>query len=89
MVQDKFANSADSLTSPASKCFAITPSDSEVFASSTKALYVGTGGDVALITVESDEAVTFRNTIAGSILDIRARQVLATGTTAQDLVGLA
>lgn len=89
MVQDKFENSVDSLTAPASKCFTIAPSDSEFFAYSTKALYVGTGGDIALVTVGSDEAVTFRNTIAGSILDIRVRQVLATGTTAQDLVGLA
>lgn len=89
MVQDKFENAIESLTSPASKCFEITPSDTEIFADATKAIYIGTGGDVALIAVGSDNPVTFRNTIGGSILDVRVRQVLATGTTAQDLVGLA
>lgn len=86
---DSFQNAADSLTAPASRCFAITPSDSAAIPVSTKAIYVGGGGDIAVLTVGSDTPVTFRNTIAGSILDVRVRQVLATGTTAQDLVGLA
>jgi hypothetical protein len=89
MPQDKFENTADSLISPASDCFGVTPSDSLDLARSTRAIYVGTGGDLKVLTIGSSSPVTFRNIISGSILDIRIRQVFATGTTAQDLVGLA
>ena len=44
MLQDKFENSVDSLTSPASNCFAIVPSDSSDLVNATKAIYIGSGG---------------------------------------------
>lgn len=89
MPQDMFEHTADSLISPASDCFAVTPSDTIALARTTRAIYVGTGGDLAVQTIGSSSPVTFRNVISGSILDIRIGQVFATGTTAQDLVGLA
>ena len=89
MLHDKFENSVDSVTAPASECFSITPSDTNELAVATKAIYIGSGGDLAVIAVGSDTPVTFRDTITGSILDIRVRQVLVTGTTAQELIGLA
>lgn len=88
MLEDPFASSANSLSSPAAECFAITPSDSADLPRATKAIYVGTGGDIVLRAVESDSDVTLRNTIGGSILDIRVRALRDTGTSAQDIVGL-
>jgi len=51
------------------------------------ALYVGEVGDVAVIT-ESGESVIFVAVPAGSILPIRVKRVLATGTDADSIVGL-
>lgn len=89
MTQDKFSSAIDSLTAPSSFCFAITPDDNADLTQATKAIYVGSEGDLTVMTVNSDTPVTFSNTISGSILDIRVQRVLATGTTAQNLVGLA
>ena len=88
MIDDPFKNAADSLIAPCADCFAITPDDSGDLPRATKAIYVGTGGDIVLRAVGSDEDIVFRNAISGSILDIRVRAVRATGTAAADLVGL-
>lgn len=74
---------------PAGHCFDIVPSDGVELSEVTKAIYIGSGGDVVLKSLGSTEFVTFRNVPAGFILDVRVRQVKATGTTAADLVGLA
>lgn len=89
MFDDPFDGQADSAMSPATRCFAIAPSDSSDLPQATKAIYVGTAGDVALRSVAGPAPVTFRNVAAGAILDVRVRAVLATGTTAADIVGLA
>ncbi|MEO0462982.1 MAG: hypothetical protein AAF127_07610 [Pseudomonadota bacterium] len=88
MPTDPFATTANSLTSPAASCFAITPDDSSELQSVTKALYVGTGGDLVIRPLEGDQDIVLRNTVSGSIIDIRVKAVRATGTSAQDLVGL-
>ena len=89
MFIDPFQNSADSLVAPCSDCFEITPADGEDLPQATKAIYIGQGGDITLRAIGADTDVTFRNTISGSILDIRVRAVRSTGTSAGNLVGLA
>lgn len=89
MPVNSFSSFADSPMAPASRCFPITLSDSNELTEVTKAIYVGTSGDIVLKPLESAIAVIFRNVPAGTILDVRVRQVLATGTTAADIVGLA
>lgn len=89
MTEDAFANAANSLISPAQDCFAIVSNDADDLLQATKALYVGTGGDIVLRAVGSQSDVTFRNVVSGSILDIRVCAIRATGTTATDIVGLA
>ena len=89
MFQDPFDRTSDSPMAPAEDCFAITPSDAVELPRATKALYVGQTGDVALVTVRGSAAVVFRNVAAGTIIDVRARAIRATGTTAQDIIGLA
>jgi hypothetical protein len=63
------------------------PSDSVPLALTTRAIYVGQGGDLRL-RMASSEIVTLAAVPAGSLLPLRVEQVLATGTTAGALVGL-
>jgi len=72
----------------ATKTQAITPSDSSTITPTLNGLYVGSGGDVALMLEQNSAAVTFSNVPSGSILPLRIKQVMATNTTATYLVGL-
>jgi len=89
MINDPFSHSVASTISPAESCIAITPDDTLLLPVATKAIYVGEGGDVVLVAVGDDLPVTFRNVGSGAILDVRAKAIKATGTTAADMVGLA
>jgi hypothetical protein len=51
-------------------------------------LYVGTGGDVAIVPTGSATAVTFKNVPAGAHLWIKTSKVMSTNTTASDIVGI-
>ncbi|OQP84641.1 hypothetical protein BTR14_18620 [Rhizobium rhizosphaerae] len=84
---DRFNAHAPSMTGPATRGFAITPSDSAALPEITRAVYVGVSGALALRLSEG-QTVTLANVPAGSILPLRADLVLATGTTAGGLVGL-
>lgn len=89
MTHDPFASAADSPLAPAEHCFEIIPADNSDLEVATKAVYVGTGGDLTVRTVRGAAEVTFRNVPSGAILDIRLAAVRAAGTTASDIVGLA
>lgn len=71
---------------PATLAVAVTPSDATVL-SATRALFVGTGGDVA-VTMAGGGDVTFTNVPDGTTLPISVTKVLATGTTASDIVAM-
>lgn len=89
MIDDPFAKHVDSPIAPAEQCFVITPDDQNDLPQATKAIYVGQGGNLALVPVRGTSAVIFRNVVAGTVLDVRVRAVRVAGTTAADLVGLA
>ncbi len=84
---DEFSSYRGGLTAPASHGAAITPSDSAALLRSTRAIYVGTAGDLSVRLVSGDE-VTLSSMIAGMVYPLRVTHVLATGTTADGLVGL-
>lgn len=86
---DLFAAASDSPMAPAERCFAVTPSDAATLPLATKALFIGTGGDVTLRSVNGAEDVTFRNLPDAAVIDVRVAAVRATGTTAADIVALA
>lgn len=86
---DHFSAAVDSLIAPARLAFPIEPSDAGDLPQSTKAIYVGTGGNIALRAVGSDGDVVLRNVMAGSVIAIRVAAVRQTGTTASNIVGLA
>ena len=84
---DEFLNFQTSLVSPATAAETIVPSDTDELAYATRAVYVGSGGDVAAETVGGD-VILLRNTQPGVIYPLRLVRVRATGTTAADLIGL-
>lgn len=89
MPQDAFSTSSDSLIAPARLAFPITPNDNADLPQTTKAVYVGAGGDVVLRAVGSEADVMLRNVVTGTVLAIRVKALRESGTTAADMVGLA
>ena len=83
-----FSRRAAGLDSPPAYAFAITPDDAADLARPTRGLMVAGGGDVALVSVGGD-TITLPGLLPGVQYAIRARRVLASGTTASGLVGLA
>jgi hypothetical protein len=66
---------------------AITPSDSVDLTYTTRAIYVGADGNVALVTRDGT-TLTFTGLKAGTMFPIRASRVMATNTTATGLIAL-
>lgn len=79
---------AGGVDSPASRAFAITPNDSTDLTTQTRALYVGTAGNLVVTLVGDSSSVTFSNVAAG-YHPLRVKRVHATSTTATGLIGLA
>lgn len=65
----------------------VTPSDTDNLTRLTRALYIGTAGNVAVESEEGD-SVTFSAVLGGSILPIRVRRVNSTSTTATNIIAL-
>lgn len=73
---------------PAQGAVAVTPNDgSDLAPTGCRALFIGTGGNVNLDTHQGD-TVLFKNLPSGSILDVGAKRVRSTNTTAADIVAL-
>lgn len=72
---------------PAEYYVPVTPSDSVVLTAGTcRALYIGTQGDVTVISPVTNAVVTFSAAIG--LLPIRTNQVKLTGTSATNIVAL-
>jgi hypothetical protein len=84
---DRFQTSSPSLAGPASHGFAVTPSDSTLLSETTRGLYVGTTGNIAALML-SGASVTFSSVPAGAVLPVRLTKIMATGTTASNIVAL-
>ena len=82
---DDFSSFSEALDSPADNAAAVTPGSSAL-SHATRALYVGTTGDV-IVTMVGGGDVTFASVPAGAILPIRVTHVLGT-STASDIVAL-
>lgn len=65
---------------------AVTPSNSTDLAP-TRALYVGTGGNLRVTTAYGADVV-FANVPTGSILPVQVTRVWATNTTASSVIAL-
>jgi hypothetical protein len=82
---DTFAKHTRSLTSPPEHAVAVTPADQDL-AHVTRALYVGTGGDLA-VRMQDGGSVTFASVPSGTLLPLRVSRVLP-ASTAGGIVGL-
>ena len=85
---DAFSGVADASYAPATRAVVVTPDDANPLADIPKALFVGTGGAIAMRGVNGTADQTWKNVPSGAILPFRARYVRATGTTAADLLAL-
>lgn len=85
--RDGLLNHGRDAGGPARRAAAVTPSDTADLTIYAKALYVGGAGNVRVLTVggEDGDAVTFANHPVGW-LPVQVRRVLATGTTATQIV---
>jgi len=88
LATDSFLYSKKGLTVPSDHAVAVTPNDSTDLANTTRALYVGVSGDIVAIMAEDDSSVTFKGVGSGAVLPLRVKRILATGTTATDIVAL-
>lgn len=85
---DQFSNVADQVSAPATRAVAVTPHDGNALADIPKALYIGTGGSIAMRGVGAASDTSWKNVPSGSLLPFRAQYVRATGTTAADILAL-
>lgn len=75
-------------TAPASELVAVTKSDTTTYSPPLRGVWVGTGGDIAIRTASMAAAVTIANVPDGTLLPVKAIQVMSTNTDASDIVGL-
>lgn len=90
MAQDLSITNPGALVGPAIGAAAVSPSDSTDLTYRSRAIYVGTAGDLAVIMAHGDQStpVVLKSVPAGSMLQIRVNRVMATGTTATNIVSL-
>ncbi len=84
-MSDPYKNLGLSLSSPAVSAHEITPNDATDLPSTSRAIWVGVAGDLA-VRMANGEEVTLTGAIG--VLPIRVERVLATGTTASAVVAL-
>ena len=85
---DRYEGFARSIVGPARSGFAVAPDDATPLAAVSRAIYVGTGGDLVVVLADDADPVTLAAVPSGMLLPVRVRKVLATGTTADGLVAL-
>lgn len=74
------------LGDPGRNAATVTPSDSTVL--NARALYIGGTGDLAVIPIGNSSPVTFVGVPAGVVLPLQVTKVMATNTTATDIVAI-
>ncbi|WP_265501158.1 spike base protein, RCAP_Rcc01079 family [Paracoccus beibuensis] len=84
---DLFKHNVPGLESPATYLKNVIPDDATDLDLASRAIAVGTEGFVNLITVDGSTGRIFA--VPGAPFPIRVRRILATGTTATDIVVLA
>lgn len=72
-------------TEPARSAAAIVKSDSTVLGDN-RGVWIGTGGDVALILIDDSIALTYKNVPSGTLLPMSVKKVMSTNTTASDMI---
>jgi len=84
---DSFKTHTQNLTAPPQNAVPIAPNDTGSLALITRALFVGSTGDVA-VRMQGGQTMTFSNMQGGTQYAMRVEQVLATGTTTTGIIGM-
>ena len=84
---DTFQSHAPGLDSPAESFAAVTPSDTENLTTASRALFIGTAGNLKVDALGVGTAVTFTNIPVGWH-PIRVTRVYDTDTTADNIVAV-
>ena len=84
---DLFKHNVTGLESPVTHLESVTPDDAADLDFASRAIAVGTEGFVNLTTIDGSTGRVF--VVPGAPFPIRARRIMATGTTATDIVVLA
>ena len=84
---DNFSRQQTQTADPASNAVLITPSDSTDLATVTRAVYVGTTGNMK-VTMQDSGTVLFTGVPAGTTLPIRVTRIWSTTTTASTILAL-
>jgi hypothetical protein len=82
---DNYSAFTAGLESPAEHAVAVSPHDTNDLATTPRALYIGTQGDVK-VDMAGSGAVTF--VAVSGLLPVRVTKVYDTGTDADDIVGI-
>lgn len=82
---DPYDSYQPGLESPIFGAESVTPDDEDEFDRPSRALYVGTGGNISVLMHNGVE-ITYTNVPDGSWMPLRCRRVNATGTNATDIV---
>lgn len=82
---DHFKTHATGMSDPILNAAAVVPDDANDLGVTTRALFIGTGGNLR-VTLVSGDTVTFANAGAGWH-PLRVTRVWATGTAATNIVG--
>lgn len=85
---DSFSSHADQVSAPATRALPVIPDDEDVLPALPKALYVGRGGTIVMRGPRDEADRVWANVADGAILPFRAARVLATGTSAGDILAL-
>lgn len=84
---ENFDSYSAGLNAPAGDAFEIDLSSADVEINCTRAVYIGTSGDVK-VQLRSGAVVTFRNAVGGCERPWRVKKIFKVGTTAGGIVTL-
>lgn len=84
-ITDSFAGHTPGMEAPVASAAPITPDDAADLTHVTRAVFLGTGGDLR-VTMAGGETLVFVN-MAPGWHPVRVARVWATGTTAAQIIG--
>ncbi|MGB0661714.1 MAG: spike base protein, RCAP_Rcc01079 family [Mangrovicoccus sp.] len=89
-MKDEFEGRQSGLTSPAKNAEAVTPNDSADLSFTSRAIYIGSAGDLSVEMADDPQgqSITLTGVLAGVVYPLRVRRVRQTGTTATGIVSL-
>ncbi len=87
-INDQNPGGAAALNAPFATALAVTPSDSTTFDNIPRGLYIGGAGNVAVRMDDNGATLTFIGVPVGAILPLRVDRVMATNTTATNIIAL-